>query len=153
MTLSIPSEKMRKIQQDARKLLAQTSVSVRKIAQFCREGYSYNTSIAASPSLLLNTAVSDELSLPSGLHTEGDECKIQHYSSAGSNEQSRSILVAIPRQKVILSNPIAPSVPSVTIESDVSNKGMGAVRNGQTQTGQRRMGATTSTTWSCWQHF
>jgi len=101
-TLSIPSEKMRKIQQDARKLLAQTSVSVRKIAQFCREGYSYNTSIAASPSLLLNTAVSDELSLPSGLHTEGDECKIQHYSSAGSNEQSRSILVAIPRQEVTI---------------------------------------------------
>ena len=34
-----------------------------------------------------------------------------------------------------LSNSIVPTVPSVTIESDASSKGWGAVLNGQTQTG------------------
>jgi len=34
MTLSIPQEKMRKIQQDARRLLTKSQVSVRELAQF-----------------------------------------------------------------------------------------------------------------------
>ena len=34
MTLSVPSEKLRKIKQDARRLLDQTAVSIREIIQF-----------------------------------------------------------------------------------------------------------------------
>ena len=55
-----------------------------------------------------------------------------------------------------VSNPIAPTVPSVTIESDASSKGSGAVLNGQTRTGgvwsaeERNI---TSITWNCWQNF
>jgi len=62
------------------------------------------------------------------LHTEGDQWEIQHH---GSNEQSCSIKV----DRKLLSNPIAPSVPSVAIEANRSSKGWGSVLNDLTQMG------------------
>jgi len=82
---------MKKIQQDACRLLAQTSVSVRELAQ------SIGKALPLAPP---STTVSDEFCTPNELYTGGDEEQIQHFSSAEPNEQSWSIMVAIPGQEV-----------------------------------------------------
>ena len=89
---------------------------------------------------------------PVGSTTEGNEREIQHYSSAGSNEQSQSIMVAIPGQKVTV-KPYCTNSPISDIRVNASNKGWAAVLNGQIRTGGDWLAEERSHTWSCWQHF
>jgi len=148
MTLSILSEKMRKIQQDACKLLAQTSVSVRELAQFVGKATATMRALPLAP--LHYRALQ---SLMNSVHPMG-------YTQEGMNGKFNTLVQLNPMNKAnllwwqsldrkLLSNPIAPTVPSVTIEPDASNKGWGAVLNGQEVFGQQRRGNTTSITWIC----
>jgi len=68
------------------------------------------------------------------------------YTQEGMNNKFNTLVQLNPMSKAdlswwqsldrkLLSNPIAQIVPSVTIESDASNKGWGAVLDGQTRTG------------------
>jgi len=75
------------------------------------------------------------LSAPSGLHTEGGECEIQHYIVQLDPLSKADLLWWQSLDRKLLSNRIASTVPSVTIESDASKKGWGIVLNGQTRTG------------------
>ena len=134
MTLSITSEKMRKIQQDARRLLAQTSVSVRELAQFVGKATATMRALPLAP--LRYRAIQSLMNSvhPMGYTQEGMNLKFNTLVQL--NTMSKADLLWWQSQdRKLLSNPIAPTVPSVTIESDASNMGWGAVLNGQTPTG------------------
>ena len=93
----------------------------------CMQSNCYHARIAISSPSLQSTTVSDEF-------CASDEWEVQYCGTAEPIKQSQSVLVAITRQEVLV-KPITPTVLSVTIESNASSKGWGAVLNGQTQTG------------------
>ena len=105
------------------------SVSERD-SPICWESYSYNTSIAASPSLLQSTTVSVHL----GNTQKGMNAKFNTIVQLDPMSKADPLWWQSLNRK-LLSNPIVPTVPSATTESDASNKGWGAVLNSQTQTG------------------
>ena len=155
MTPSITSKKMRKIQQDTCKLLAPTSVSVREIAQFVAKATATIQALLLAP---LHYRVLQ--SLMNAVHPVG-------YTQKGMNGKSNTKVQLNPLSKAdllwwqsldrkLLSNSIAPTVPSVAIESDASIRAglqYSMARLKQEVSGQQRRRATTSTTWSSWQHF
>ena len=134
MTMSLPQEKMRKIQQDARRLAAKTSVSIREIAQFVGKATATMRALPTAPlhyralQLLMNSVHPED---------QGQEGVTSKFSTVVPlNPRSKSDLswwISLDRKS--LSTPIVLLTPSMTIESDASTKGWGAVLNGQTRTG------------------
>ena len=99
MLLSIPQEKMRKIQQDARRLLAQTSVSVREISQFVGKATATMRALPLAP-LHYRALQSLMNSVHLTNHTQRGEWEVRYCSTAEPIKQSRSVLVAIHGQEV-----------------------------------------------------
>ena len=134
MGLSIPSEKLRKIQQDAKHMLGKESVSVREIARFVGKTTATVRAIPAAPlhyralQLLMNSV------LP------------RNYTQEEIFTKYETLVSLIPASKLDLEwwiglkkAPLGALVhhpdPTITVHSDASNKGWGAVLNGQSQTG------------------
>jgi len=134
MTLTIPQEKMRKIQQDVRRLVAKTSVSVREVAQFVGK--------AVATMRALPTAPLHYRALQFLMNSVHPEAQVQEGATSKFNTVVQLDLMSkadlswwISIDRTSLSTPVALPAPSVMIESDASNKGWGAVLNGQTRTG------------------
>ena len=134
MQISLPQEKMRKIQQDSSRLLAQQSVSVRQITQFVGKTTAILRALPTAPlhyralQFLMNSVAP------------------VNYIQEGTTDKFNTIVQLDPESKADLtwwsslnrkdlSTPVIPPAPLLTIESDASNKGWGAVLERQTQTG------------------
>ena len=130
MRLSIPSEKLRKIRQDAQRMLGQPSLSVREIARFVGKTTATTRAIPLAPlhyrplQMLMNSIVP-----PS-------------YSQEETTKKYNTPLVLNPDSKADLSwwasliqtpmgAPVCTPSPTVTVHSDASSKGWGAVLNGK----------------------
>ena len=134
MRLLIPSEKLRKIQQDARHLRDQESVSVREIARFVGKATATMRAIPLAPlhyralQLLMNSV------LP--LNYTQEEISTKYETVVTLTPASKKDLEWwIDLKKAPLGAPVYYPDPTITIHSDASNKGWGAVLNGQSQTG------------------
>ena len=134
MQISLPQEKMRKIQQDSSRLLAQQSVSVRQIAQFVDKT---TATLRALPTAPLHYRALQFLM---------NSVAPVNYTQEGTTDKFNTIVQLDPESKTDLTwwsslnrkdllTPVIPPAPSVTIESDASNQGWGAVLEGQTRTG------------------
>ena len=134
MQVSLNQEKMRKIQQDFNRLLAQQSVSVQQIAQFVGKA---TATLRALPTAPLHYRA---------LQFQMNSVAPADYTQEGTADKFNTIVQLNTENKADLtwwsslnredsSTPVVPPAPSVTIESDASNKGWGAVLEGQTQTG------------------
>jgi len=127
-----PQEKMRKIQQDTRRLLTKSQVSVREVAQFVGKAI---TTIRALPTAPLHYRALQFLM--NSVHPTEDDLQERVTTKFNTvvqlNLTSLQWWISLDRKS--LSTPITLPAPSVTIESDASNKGWGAVLNGQTRTG------------------
>jgi len=131
MTLSIPQEKMRKIQQDARRVMGKTSVSVRELAQFVGKATATVRAILTAP--LYYTALQFLMNsvFPEDQVQEGMTSKFNTVVQLDPmSKADLSWWISLDRK--FLSTPIVLPVPSVTMESD---EDWGAVLNGQSQTG------------------
>ena len=135
MRLLIPPEKLRKIQQDARHLLDQESVTVREIARFVGKATATMRAIPLAPlhyralQLLMNSV------LPLNYTQEEISTKYETIVTL-TPACKRDLEWWIDLQKVCpLGAPVCQQDPTITIHSDASNKGWGAVLNGQSQTG------------------
>ena len=134
MTLSIPQEKMRKIQQDACRLMTKPSVSVRELAQFVGKATATMRALPSAPlhyralQFLMNSVHSED---------QVQETLANKFNTVVQLDlMSKSdLLWWISLDRDSLSTPIVLPPPSVSIESDASNKGWGAVLNSQTRTG------------------
>ena len=134
MRLLIPSEKLRKIQQDARHLWDRESVSVREIARFVGKATATMRAIPLAPlhyralQLLMNSV------LP--LNYTQEEISTKYETVVTLTPASKKDLEWwIDLKKAPLGAPVYHPDPTITIHSDASNKGWGAVLNGQSQTG------------------
>ena len=134
MKLSIPSEKFRKIQQDARRMLDQESVSVREIARFVGKTTATTRAIPLAPlhyralQMLMNSV------LP--LNYTQEEISIKYETVVSLTPASRADLEWwITFEKVPLGALVCPPDPTIIVHSDASNKGWGTVLNSQSQTG------------------
>ena len=131
-----PQEKMRKIQQDACRLLTKSQVSVRELAQFVGKATATIRALPTAPlhyraqQFLMNSVHPTEDNLQEGVTTTKFNTVVQLNLTSKSDLQW---WISLDRKS--LSTPITLPAPSVTIESDASNKGWGAVLNGQTRTG------------------
>ena len=125
---------MRKIQQDACRLLTKSILTVREVVQFMGKA---SATIRALPTAPLHHRtlqfLMNSIHLPEN-YSQGVDSKfntvVQLHLMSKSN---LSWWISLDRKS--LSTPIAHPAPFVTIESDASNKGWGAVLNGQTRTG------------------
>ena len=131
-----PQEKMRKIQQDACRLLTKSQVSVRELAQFVGKATATIRALPTAPlhyraqQFLMNSVHPTEDNLQEGVTTTKFNTVVQLNLTSKSDLQW---WISLDRKS--LSTPITFPAPSGTIESDASNKGWGAVLNGQTRTG------------------
>ena len=151
MRLSVPSEKLRKIQQDARKMLHQASVSVREIARFVGKTTATLRAIPLVP--LHYRALQMQMNLVLPLTYNQEEISDKYNTVLPLNTASKEDLrwwETLPTTST--GAPIHPPDPSIIVHSDVSNQGWGAVLNGQSHKGvyghQRRQ-PNTSITWNC----
>ena len=132
MTINLPPEKGRKIQQDAVRLLKSQSISARELAMFIGKTVATSRAVTQAPlhyralQMALNMVTSEE-------NPEG--CLDKYESTIPLNS---SMIVdlnwwsALDRQ--MMSSPIHPPQSILIIESDASNVGWGA-RCGDTSTG------------------
>ena len=134
MRLSIPSEKLRKIQQDAWHLRDRESVSVREIARFVGKATATMRAIPLAPlhyralQLLMNSV------LPLNYTQEKISTKYETVVTL-TPASKKDLEWWIDLKKAPLGAPVYHPDPTITIHSDASNKGWGAVLNGQSQTG------------------
>ena len=134
MRLLIPSEKLRKIQQDARHLRDRESVSVREIARFVGKATATMRAIPLAPlryralQLLMNSV------LPLNYTQEEISTKYETVVTL-TTATKKDLEWWIDLKKAPLGAPVYHPDPKITIHSDASNKGWGAVLNGQSQTG------------------
>ena len=134
MRLLIPSEKLRKIQQDARHLQDRESVSVREIARFV--GKATATMIANPLTPLHYRALQLLMNSVLPLNYTQEEISTKYETVVTLTPASKKDLERwIDLKKAPLEAPVYHPDPTITIHSDASNKGWGAVLNGQLQTG------------------
>ena len=120
----------------------------------CREDDCHLEGHPISPIALPSSPDANEFHPSSELQSGGNFKQIQHNAITEPSQQGRPGMVAIPS----ISNwsTSVPTRPLITVHSDASNQGWGAVLNGQSHTGDvqydlLRRQLTTSTTWSCWE--
>ena len=94
MTLSVPPEKLRKIRQDARRLLDQNTMSIREIAQFVGKT---TATLRAIP--LSGSPRHDEFRSTPELLAGGDNQEIQHVSDTEPSQQRGPQLVGTPSSR------------------------------------------------------
>ena len=140
INLSIPLEKLRNIRQDARRMLDCPQVTVREVqvycSKLCRESCSYTESHPFSSITLSSSPNVNEFCLSPELHTGGGEQEIQESSDNDRSLQLQADLTWwVLLEQSNLGTPVCPPCPTVTVDSDASNKGWRAVFNGQMQTG------------------
>ena len=100
----------------------------------CGQDNSYPVSPINSSSVLQGSAVSDELGCSSQLYPGRDNRQVQHHSTTGPREHSRSNMVELTEQEGFINPCYTTSTISDHIESDASNKGWDTVLEGQTRT-------------------
>ena len=134
MRISIPSEKLRKIQQDAQKMLHQASVLVREIARFVGKTTATMRAIPLAPMHYRALQMQMNSALPLNYDQEEvlDKYNTVLLLDPTSKEDLKwwEALTTSPRGATI-----HPPDPSITVHSDASNQGWGAVLNGQSHTG------------------
>jgi len=131
MRILIPTEKLRKIEQDARRMLHQTSTSVREIARFVGKTTATTRAIPLAP--LHYRALQMEMNSVLPPNSNQEEILDRYNVTLTLNPACRVDLKWW--VKAPLGAPVSPLDPSVTIHSDASNLGLGAVLNGQSHTG------------------
>jgi len=132
MRVSMPTEKLRKIQQDAQRMLHQTSTSVREIARFVGKTTTTMRAIPLAP--LYYQALQMQSVLP--LNYNQEEIVDKYNVILTLNPASRAHLEWwVNPTTAPLGAPVCPLDPSITIHSDASNQGWGAMLNGQSHTG------------------
>ena len=134
MNLSIPSEKLRKIRQDARRMLDCPQVTVREVARFVGKAVSTLRAIPLAPlhyralQMLMNSV------LPLNYTLEEVNKKYETFLTLTAACKA-DLTWWVSLEQSHLGTPVCPPCPTVTVHLDASNKGWGAVLNGQTQTG------------------
>ena len=134
MRLTIPSEKLRKIQQDARRMLEQQSVSVREVARFVGKTTATMRAIPLAP--LHYRALQSLMNSVLPLNYTQEEISTKYETRVPLTPASKVDLewwVAL--EKAPPGALVCPPDPTLTVHSDASNKGWGAVLNAQLQTG------------------
>ena len=137
LLISVPAEKMRKIQQDATKILSQDQVTCSSGAsQICGESSSNSSGSPLGPPTLQSLTVSNKCSPPSPISGYGitESQKVQHKGAFARGEQGKFEMVEAAGQE---ENDIA-DPPTKTFSIDrirCINQGLGAVLNSQTKTG------------------
>ena len=125
----LPQEKLRKIQQDAKRLLSQSTLSIRQVAQFVGKATATMRALPTAPlhyralQRLMNSVAPSQESLPTP--------EIRCCSAAGPNQQSRPELL----NKITILALLNVPMPSQLIDSDASMKGWGTILNNYTRTG------------------
>ena len=136
LLISVPAEKMRKIQQDATKILSQDQVTVRELVRFVGKAVATVRALPLAPlhHRALQFQMNAILTAPyQGAGLPGHE---KYNMRVLLDEASRADLrwwKLLDRRRS--GSPIRPAKPTVMIESDASTKGWGAVLNTQTRTG------------------
>jgi len=134
LQLIFPTEKLRKIQQLAQRLLYQQSVSVRDMARFVGKASASMRAIWQAPlhyralQFLINSVTPESLG-------QTEQATMKFNANLNLTKEAESSLRWWD-QKVPIQPPIVPQISSMTIESDVSNKGWGA-RQDKLSTGGR----------------
>jgi len=134
MRLSIPSEKLCKIQQDAWRMIHQASALVREIARFVGKTAATMKTIPLVSLHYQALRMQTNSVLP--LNYNQEEMLDRYNVILSPNTASREDLewwIALPPTPV--ETPVYPPDPSLTMCSDASNQGWGAVLNGKTKTG------------------
>ena len=122
MELSIPQEKIRKIQQDASCLLAQQSVSIQQIAQFVSKTTATLRALPTAPlhyralQFLMNSVA------PVNYTQEGMTRKYNTKVQLDTESKADPVWWSLLNRKA-LSAPVTSPAPLMTIESDASYKG------------------------------
>ena len=131
MNLSIPSEKLRKIRQDARRMLDCPQVTVREVARFVGKAVSTLRAIPLAPlhyralQMLMNSV------LPLNYTLEEVNKKYETFLTLTAACKA-DLTWWVSLEQSHLGTPVCPPCPTVTVHLDASNR---AVLNGQTQTG------------------
>ena len=127
---------MRKIQQDAAKILSQDQVTVRELARFVGKAVATVRALPMAPLHYRALQFQMNAVLPAQDQDTGILIMNKYNTKVHLDEESRADLrwwKLLDRR--LIESPILLPKPSVLIESDASTKGWGAVRNTQTQTG------------------
>jgi len=134
--LIFPAEKLRKIQQLANHLLHQQRVSVRDLARFVGKASAATRAIWQAPlhyralQFLINSVVPPE--------NQAEHATVKFNTNLNLTKEAENDLtwwISLDH-KIPMQSPILPRAPSMTIESDASNKGWGA-HQGDLSTGGR----------------
>jgi len=138
MRLSIPSEKLRKIQQDAKHLLDQQSVSVREIARFVGKTTVTIRAIPLAPLQYraLQSLMNSVLPLNYIQEDMQEEVSSKYKTVVSLTPASKADLEWwIGLEKAPLGALVCPPDLTITAHSVASDKGWGAALNGQSWTG------------------
>ena len=136
LQLIFPPEKLRKIQQLAHHILHQQNVSVRDLARFVGKVSALVRAIWQAPLhyRALQFAINSVAPEEPLMETEDIALKFNaNLSLTREAVDNLSWWTALDR-KVLMHSPLAPRIPSMTVESDASKLGWGA-REGKQQTG------------------
>ena len=133
MEMSLPQEKLRKIQQDAKRLLSQSTLSIWQVAQFVGKATATMRALPTAPlhyralQRLMNSVAPSRESLPT---PERFDAVVQLDPTSRADLNWWTTL-----DKRTISAPLNVPMPSQSIDSDASMKGWGAILNNQTCTG------------------
>ena len=134
MRISLPSEKLRKIHQDARRMMQQASVSVREIARFVGKTTATMRAIPLAP--LHYRALQTQMNSVLPLNYSQEEISNKYNTVLSLTSASKEDLQWwLTNTTAPMGAPVCPSEPSITVHSNASNQGWGAVLKGQSQTG------------------
>ena len=126
MNISLPSEKLRKIQQEVMHLLKEVSVSIRQIAAFIGMTNAVRQAIPVAPMYHRQLPSSDKQSdTPSGPSTTGDEAELPQPSGTHCGSRRRATWWS----QAARNHNAAPIIifsPDLVIETDASLVGWGA---------------------------
>lgn len=135
MRISIPKEKLQKVQQNARWSLDQTVVSMREIAKFWGKTTATMRTIPLAPLHYKSLPNAKELCSTTKLHSWRDIEQVQNSCIIRPSQQGRFGMVGCTQKNLHGSTNVCPPEPTTTVLSDTSNKWWEAVLDGQSQTG------------------
>ena len=125
MYLILPAQKLRKIQQDAQKLLKQENMSVRELARFLGKVSAAARAVWQAPlhyralQRMVNSVISESQTQPD----LRQKLNVQVHLTKEAREEL-TWWTSLGRTEI--ESPLCPRTPHLTIESDASNIGWGA---------------------------
>ncbi len=133
MTIHLPKEKLRKIEQDARSLLSQDLVTIRDLASFIGKASASSRAIRLAP--LHYRALQKMVNSVVPYHHSEEEIRKKYSMLLPLTLEAQEDLQWWSNQAgKFNAAPIQPPVPTLIIESDASKRGWGAACQG-TRTG------------------